>query len=71
MITNVLCSSLTILIEVDAKENGVVRIPRDFMKALEIESGDSLELAARYQFREGTWEMMLTPKHCIARQLSL
>lgn len=64
MTTDLLCTSITVYLQTNEEGDGVVRIPREFLDALQPKSGDPMDLAARFQSFVGQWELLLTPHHC-------
>lgn len=58
---DVLSTTVSVMIQNADNDEGVVRIPSKFMQALELSPGCQMELAARYQFRFGYWELLLSP----------
>lgn len=65
MSTDVLCTRTTFYLQTNEHGEAVVRIPREMLEALRLESGDPLDLAARYQSFSGQWELLLIPCHCL------
>lgn len=61
MTDDVLNTCVAVVIQKMENGDGIVQIPREFLAALELGAGRRMELAARYQFRSGFWELALRP----------